>query len=162
MPTLDQIFDSVISAMQADAALSSFSAFHKVEGVVPAMSPTFSVWAPKQKYKAYDNDNDQVNVEIHIGVSLRDTQVERGEADVRVLTEEIRLVLTADQMNLGGLIDDSFFDEWQFESTDSSKFQMLHLAEGIWNVTYYSPRSRPITPGQPLGELDFYETVLTD
>lgn len=160
--TMDDILDALVSAMQADTALASVSAYHKVEGMVPGVKPTVSVWIEKPKYKPYDNSMDEAEVPIHIGITVKDMQAERGEQVVRGYAEEIRMLCTADQRTLGGLIDDSFFESWEFESVKSEQFQLLHLAEGIWNVCYYAPRARTVAPVDPMDELDFTESIITE
>jgi len=157
---LDDILNAVVADMQADVALAEVTSYHKVEGMVPGLKPTISVWVPKQKFTEYTNDEDECNAEIHIGVSVHDMQPERGEQHVRTLAKEIRLLLTADDHTLGGLIDDSFLSEWEFESIKPDQTLMLHLGEAVWQVKYYEPRNRTVTPGESMDELDFTETIV--
>lgn len=160
---IDEILAAIIADLQDDANLPEpIAKYNLVEGMVQSLDTTCSLWAPKQKFKPYDNDNDEAHVEIHIGIAVNDMTDEYGEPRVRALAEEIRLVLTADDPYLGGLIDDSFLSEWDFATYNSSQTGVLHMGEAIWNVTYYSPRARPVTLGQPLGELSFDETILTE
>lgn len=157
---LDTILDALISAIQADTLLPEpISTYHKVEGFVSGVDTTCSVWVPKQAFKEYTNDEDEVNVQIHIGIGVEDMDAENGESRVRALAEEIRLLLTADNPRLGGLLDDSFLSDWEFATYNASQTEVLHLGEAVWAVVYYAPRNRVATPGEPMDELDFTETI---
>lgn len=157
---LDDILNAIIAAIKADALLPEpIVTFHKVEGMVPGLETSCSVWVPKQNFKAYTNDGDEVDAKIHIGIGLQDMDAENGESRIRALAEEIRLLLTADNPRLGGLLDDSFLSEWEFATFNASQTEVLHLGETVWEVTYYAPRLRPITPAEPMDELDFTETI---
>lgn len=160
---LDDILNALIAAIQTDTTLPEpIQTFHKVEGMIPGVETTMSVWVPKQKFTGYTNDEDEVNAEIHIGIGVQDMDSENGESRVRALAEEIRLVLTADNPRLGGLLDDSFLSEWEFHTYNASQTEVLHLGEAVWDVMYYSSRSRAVTPAESMDELDFNETVLSE
>ncbi|MFB5192792.1 hypothetical protein [Alicyclobacillus fastidiosus] len=157
---IDDILDALIAALQADANLPEpIATYHKVEGMVQGLDTTCSVWVPKVSYKAYTNDYDETHAQIHIGIGVDDMGADTGEARVRALAEEIRLLLTADQRTLGGLLDDSFLSDWEFATYNASQTEVLHLGEAIWEVTYYAPRTRPVPPDDPMDELDFNETI---
>lgn len=159
---LDDILNALIAAIQGDASLPEpIATYHKVEGMVPGVDTTCSVWVPKVKYKEYTNDEDEVNAEIHIGIGVQDMDAENGESRIRALAEEIRLLLTADNPRLGGLLDDSFLSEWEFATYNANQTEVLHLGEAIWEVVYYAPRTRPAT-SDPMGELDFTENIIID
>ncbi|KLU66306.1 hypothetical protein DEAC_c17050 [Desulfosporosinus acididurans] len=157
---LDDILNAITAAIQADTLLPEpIITFHKVEGMIPGLETTCSVWVPKQNFKPYTNDDDEVDAKIHIGIGLQDMDPENGEARIRALAEEIRLLLTADTPRLGGLLDDSFLSEWEFATVNASQTEVLHLGEAVWEVTYYGPRTRSITPSEPMEELDFTEIM---
>lgn len=160
---LDDILNALIAAMQADKTLPEpIESYHKVQGMVPGVDATCSVWVPKQTFKAFTNDEDEANTEIHIGIGVQDLDAESGESRIRALAEEIRLLLTADDHTLGGLIDDSFLSEWEFATYNASQTEVLHLGEAVWQVVYYAPRSRPVQPAPTMDELDFGETIISD
>jgi hypothetical protein len=160
---LDDILNALIAAIQGDATLpETIQTFHKVEGMVPGLEITCSVWVPKQKFKTFTNDEDEVEAEIHIGIGIQDMNAENGESRIRALSEEIRLLLTADNPQLGGLLDDSFLSEWEFATYNASSSEVLHLGEAIWEVSYYASRSRPVTPADAMDELYFDESIITD
>jgi hypothetical protein len=158
---IDDILDALIAAMETDTNLSEIKKYNKVEGMLAGMSSTVSIWVPQQKFSEYDSNMDEVELEIHIGVSIHDIDVERGEERIRALAEEIRLLLVSDQETLGGLIDSSFFTKWDFASVSTEKQLMLHLAEGIWEVKYYDSRIRDISSEQT-DEIDINENIITD
>ncbi|GIM45959.1 hypothetical protein DNHGIG_15080 [Collibacillus ludicampi] len=158
---LDEILDAIIAAMKSDPKLNEVKTYHKVEGMLAGISTSVSVWVPKQRFKEYDGSYDEVDAEVHIGISVHDADIERGEQKVRALAEEIRLLLVADQRTLGGLIDNSFLSDWEYASTAADKGLMLHLAEAIWQVTYYAPRFR-INTAEPVDEIEFEEDIISD
>lgn len=160
---LDSILNAIKTALLGDAQLPEpIYTVYLVEGMVPGVDTTASVWVPKQKFKEYDVDQDEVSAEIHIGIGVQDADAENGEMRVRDLAEEIRLLLTADQRTLGGLLDNSFLSDWQFATADVSQTETLHLGEAVWEVTYYAPRYRPVTPATQMDELAFDESIDTD
>ncbi|GMA59731.1 hypothetical protein NZD89_09310 [Alicyclobacillus fastidiosus] len=160
---IDDILDALIAALQADTNLPEpIATYHKVEGMVQGLDTTCSVWVPKVSYKGYTNDYDEATAPIHIGIGVNDMTNETGEARVRALAEEIRMLLTADNHTLGGLIDDSFLSDWEFATYNSSQTGVLHMGEAVWQVVYYAPRSRPVQPCPTMDEMDFDETILTD
>lgn len=159
---IDEILDAIIAALQADANLPEpIATYHKVEGMVQGLDTTCSLWVPKVSYKEYTNDYDEAHAQIHIGIGLDDMGADDGETRVRALAEEIRLVLTADDHTLGGLIDDSFLSDWEFATYNANQTGVLHMGEAVWQVVYYAPRSRPVVPAETMDELDFDETILT-
>ncbi|WP_088185835.1 hypothetical protein [Desulfosporosinus sp. FKA] len=157
---LDDILNALVATIKADNSLPELIAdYHKVEGMIPGIDTSCSVWVPKQKFKAYTNDEDEVNAQIHIGIGLQDIDPENGESRIRALAEEIRLLLTADNPRLGGFLDDSFLSEWEFATYNASTTELLHLGEAVWEVVYYSSRTRPVTPSEPMDEINFNETI---
>lgn len=158
---LDDILNAIIAALQADTLLpETFGTYNKVQGMIPGLDPTVSLWVPEQKFKDYDNDYDEVDAEIHIGIALQDIDAESGEQRIRALAEEIRLLLTADQRTLGGLIDDSFLSDWKFDTYQANETEQLHLGEAMWNAKYYAPRSRAPASGDSMDEMDFDESII--
>jgi len=158
--SMDDILGAVVAAMQGDTALVEIQTYHQVEGMIPGIDPSVSVWIPKPRYKEYTNDLDEVDAEVHIGLCLYDMDPERGESRVRAFAEEIRMLFTADDHTLDGLLDDSFFESWEFASTATEQYELLHLADGIWIVTYYASRARDVEPTDMMDELDFDETII--
>lgn len=158
---IDEILDALIEAFKADLKLSEIKTYHKVEGMIPDLSPTISVWTPKQRFREYDSNMDETELPIHIGISLHDIEAERGEQRIRTFAEEIRLLLVADQETLGGLIDASFFDTWEFASANSDKGLMLHLGEAIWEVKYYAPRFRD-SNGDSIDDITIEENIIIE
>lgn len=159
---LGSILDAIIADLQADTTLPEpISTFHKVEGIVEGVDTTCSLWVPKQTFKSFTNDQDEADTDIHIGLGLRDMDPENAQERLRALAEEIRLVLTADDPYLGGLLDDIILSEWEFATYNASQTEVLHIAEAVWQVTYYVSRARNVTPAETMTELDFDETIDT-
>lgn len=139
---LDRIMDALIDGFKADVKLSDIKNYHKVEKTLPEMSSSISVWVPKQRFKEYDRYYDEVTAEVHLCISINDLNAESGGQQVRILAEEIRLLLADEMKLLGGLIDNSFLHEFNFSSTEISKELFVHLGEAIMEVTYYAGRFR--------------------
>lgn len=151
--TVQDILSAIKTQLQADAALSSVTNYHLVDGMVPGAKPTISIGCGTVKYEHYDRDQDEAHLPVRIYVYARDAMPERGETTIRSLASEIRYALLED-MYLGGVVDSSTVAGITFESDQVEQGFLLHYALIEYDVVYYEPRQRPAGDIPTANEID--------
>lgn len=145
---IDSILNAIKTTLQAETRLSSVTAYHLVDGMVPGVKPTISIGCGQLRYSDYDRDQDEVIAPVRVYVYAQDMQAERGETTIRNLAKEIRYTLLAN-MDLGGLVDASTVTGISFDSEQMQQAMLLHFACVEYDVKYYEPRQRPPASDPP-------------
>lgn len=139
MPTSPEIINQVHDILKNAPALAGVKEWHKANSLVTLLSPGISIGLEEEKFEPYTRDLDEVNASINVVLWKKNNDPVVGEAEVRALAQQARLILTENR-TLGGLADDSFVQDISYATADGGKSLLLHLAELNYRVTYYSDR----------------------
>lgn len=152
MPTSPEIIDLVHDILKNAPSLAGVKEWNKANSLVTLIAPGCSIGLEEEVFTPNTRDNDEVTASLSILFWSKNIDQAAGEAEVRALAQEARLVLTVNR-TLGGIADDSYVHGIRYATADGGKSVMLHLAEINYKVTYYCDRFMPES-GTPIEDIN--------
>lgn len=145
MPTAPEIIDLVHDILKGAPGLAGIKDWNKANGLITLAAPGCSIGLEKENFEPYARDKDEATANLSILFWVKNIDPADGEAEVRALAQEARLVLTENR-TLGGAAADSYVHGILYTTAEGGKSLILHLAEIDFRVRYYSPRARAEEP----------------
>lgn len=136
-----EIIDLVHDTLKAAPELAGIRDWNKANGLVTMAAPGCSIGLEREVYEPYTGEQDEVTAHLSIIVWVKNIDPAAGEAEVRALAQEVRMVLTENR-TLGGAAADGYVNGILYTTAEGGKNLLLHLAEIDYRVRYYSPRFR--------------------
>ncbi len=142
MPSSPKIIDLVHDTLKQAPALAGIKDWNKANSLLTLASPGVSIGIEKEVFEPYTREEDEATANLNILLWVKNMDPVAGEAEVRALAQQVRMVLVNDR-TLGGAADDSFVRGIDYATADGGKSIILHLAEIDYRVKYYAERSLP-------------------